>query len=196
MSEMTPVYRIATPDDAEALLAIYAPYIETSITFEGTCPTLEEFRKRIEDRVCMYPYVVAEVDGKPIGYAYASRLFERAAYAWSVELSIYTAMDCPVRGLGREMYGRLLDILDLQGVRSAHGKVTSPNPKSAKLHLAMGFELAGTLVDMGYKLGEWRNVSWYQKHLSGPEVINGEPRPVIPFPEIEHTEAVQAILNR
>ena len=195
MAECALTFRIATPDDAEALQALYAPYVATSITFEGEVPSVEEFRHRIETRIAMYPYIVAELDGKPIGYAYASRMFERSAYAWAVELSIYTSQDCTVRGLGRQMYARLLDLLTLQGVRTAHGKVTSPNPKSARLHEAMGFHLAGTLKNVGYKLGEWRDVSWYERELTGPQEIDGEPVPVIPFPEIEHTAEVQAILN-
>ncbi len=196
MAERTLTFRIATPEDAEVLQALYAPYVATSFTFEGEVPSVEEFRHRIETRIAMYPYIVAEHEGKPVGYAYASRMFERSAYAWAVELSIYTAQDCAIRGLGRQMYARLLDILQLQGVRSCHGKVTSPNPKSARLHEAMGFHLAGTLKNVGYKLGEWRDVSWYEKELAGPHEVNGEPLPVIPFPEIQFTDEVQAILNR
>ena len=196
MANCALTYRIATPQDAEALQALYAPYVGTSITFEGEVPSVEEFRHRIETRIAMYPYIVAELDGKPIGYAYASRLFERSAYAWAVELSIYTAQDCTVKGIGRQMYSRLLDILELQGVRSAHGKVTSPNPKSSRLHEAMGFKLNGVLKNVGYKLGEWRDVSWFEKELTGPKTVDGEPVPVIPFPEIQDSDEVRAILER
>lgn len=84
MSEPVFTFRLATPDDAEVLQAIYAPYVETTVTFEYVAPTVEEFRQRIIDRVSVYPYIVCEEDGVPVGYAYASRLYERAAYAWAV----------------------------------------------------------------------------------------------------------------
>ncbi len=119
MNEPVYTYRLATTDDAEALQAIYAPYVDTSITFECTCPDVDEFRKRIEERICLYPYIVCEEDGVPVGYAYASRLFTREAYAWAVELSVYLSKDCRGRGLGRALYDRLLTLLEMQGVRSA-----------------------------------------------------------------------------
>lgn len=191
MSELVYTFRLATAADAEALQAIYAPYIETSITFECTCPSVEEFRKRIEERVCMYPFIVCEENGKPIGYAYASRLFAREAYAWAVELSVYFAQDFRGRGLGRVIYKKLLDLLTLQGVRSAHGKVTEPNEKSDKLHLAMGFHLVGVMDNVGFKLGQWRDVAHYEKLLGD---FSCPPAPVVPITELD-PEKVKAILE-
>ena len=183
MSELVYTFRLTTAADAEALQAIYAPYIETSITFECTCPSVEEFRKRIEERVCMYPFIVCEENGKPVGYAYASRLFAREAYAWAVELSVYFAQDFRGRGLGRVIYKKLLDLLTLQGVRSAHGKVTEPNEKSDKLHLAMD--------NVGFKLGQWRDVAHYEKLLGD---FSCPPAPVVPITELD-PEKVKAILE-
>ena len=82
-------YRLATEADAEVLLTIYGQYIETEITFEYRLPSLDEFRKRIRDILLFYPYLVAEEDGKVIGYAYAHRHMQREAYQWNGELSIY-----------------------------------------------------------------------------------------------------------
>ena len=133
MPEPVFTFRLATPDDAEALQAIYAPYVDTTVTFEYVAPTVEEFRQRIIDRVSVYPYIVCEEDGVPVGYAYASRLYERAAYAWAVELSVYFAPNHRGRGMGRKIYDKMLSLLKLQGVRTVHGKVTFPNPASDKL---------------------------------------------------------------
>ena len=121
MSEPVFTFRLATPDDAEVLQAIYAPYVETTVTFEYVAPTVEEFRQRIVDRVSVYPYIVCEEDGVPVGYAYASRLYERAAYAWAVELSVYFAPNHRGRGMGRKIYDKMLSLLKLQGVRTVHG---------------------------------------------------------------------------
>lgn len=191
MSEPTYTYRLATPDDAAALQAIYAPYVETSITFEYVAPSVEEFRRRIEERICIYPYIVVEEDGVPMGYAYASRLFSRPAYAWAVELSVYLSRDCRGRGLGRALYARMLSLLELQGIRSAHGKVTEPNEASDKLHRAMGFRCVGIMDNVGFKLGKWRDVSHYEKLLGDFE---SAPEPVIPITELD-SEKVRAILN-
>ncbi len=191
MNEPVYTYRLATTDDAEALQAIYAPYVDTSITFECTCPDVDEFRKRIEERICLYPYIVCEEDGVPVGYAYASRLFAREAYAWAVELSVYLSKDCRGRGLGRALYDRLLTLLEMQGVRSAHGKVTEPNEKSDKLHLAMGFRLVGVMDNVGFKLGRWRDVAHYEKLLGD---FDHAPEPVTPIHQLD-SEKVAAVLE-
>ena len=193
MNEPVYTYRLATTDDAEALQAIYAPYVDTSITFECTCPDVEEFRKRIEERVCLYPYIVCEEDGVPVGYAYASRLFTREAYAWAVELSVYLSNTCRGRGLGRALYDRLLKLLEMQGVRSAHGKVTEPNEKSDKLHLAMGFRLVGVMDNVGFKLGQWRDVAHYEKLLVD---FSFAPEPVTPIGELDAEKVAAGLEGR
>ncbi|MDO4590686.1 MAG: GNAT family N-acetyltransferase [Slackia sp.] len=191
MDEPLYTYRLAVADDAEALQAIYAPYVETSITFECVCPTVEEFRRRIEERICLYPYVVCEEDGVPVGYAYASRMFSRQAYDWAVELSVYIAQDCKGRGLGRALYARLIALLEMQGVRSIHGKVTEPNEKSDKLHLAMGFRLVGIMDNVGFKLGRWRDVAHYEKLVGD---FSRAPEPLIPVGELP-ADNVAAVLE-
>lgn len=190
MTESSYVYRLATPADAEVLLAIYAPYVETSITFECTCPTVEEFRTRIEERYMLYPYIVCEYNGTPVGYAYASRLFAREAYDWSVELSVYMDMSHRGRGLGRAIYAKLLDLLAMQGVRTAHGKVTFPNEKSDRLHRDLGFELVGTMHNVGFKLGQWRDVNHYEKYIGNFEEA---PKPVVPICELDAAQVAEVL---
>lgn len=141
MSEPVFTFRLATPDDAEVLQAIYAPYVETTVTFEYVAPTVEEFRQRIIDRVSVYPYIVCEEDGVPLATPTRAACTSRAAYAWAVELSVYFAPNHRGRGMGRKIYDKMLSLLKLQGVRTVHGKVTFPNPASDKLHNAMGFKL-------------------------------------------------------
>lgn len=191
MNELVHTFRLATPDDAEALLKIYEPYIATTVTNETQVPALGEFRQRIVDRDGAYPYIVCEEDGRLVGYAYGSRLFSRAAYAWSAELSVYFSTDHRGRGLGRAIYGKLFDLLALQGVRTVVGKVVCPNEKSDHLHEKMGFELVGTLRAASWKLGAWHDVHLWEKHIGDVEV---EPAPLLRLSEVD-PEKVRAILE-
>lgn len=126
--------RFAAPDDAAALLRIYAQYIETPITFEYTLPSEEEFARRIRDIQAVYPYLVYIEDGEVLGYAYAHRFQERAAYQWGAELSVYLDRGCVSHGIGSQLYTLLLELLRLQNVRTAYALVTLPNTKSEALH--------------------------------------------------------------
>ena len=167
--------RFAAPEDAGALLAIYAQYIETSVTFEYDLPTPEAFRRRIEDISLVYPYLVWEEDGVPLGYAYAHRYAERAAYQWSAELSVYLDRASRGRGLGKKLYGALMELLPLQGVRTVYGLVTHPNEDSDRLHRSMGFAAAGETHNVGYKCGAWRGVTLYEKAVAP---YDGAPEPL------------------
>ncbi len=175
-------YRLAKVSDAQTLRDIYAPYVDTSITFETEIPSVEEFRQRIEARIGIYPYIVVEKDGQTLGFAYASRLFERAAYEWAAELSVYLDTASRGHGLGRALYTRLITLLSMQGVRSVHGKVTEPNPPSDRLHMEMGFRLVGIMSKVGFKLGQWRDVGHYEKHLGS---FKGAPEPLIPITKLD-----------
>ena len=100
--------RTVVLEDAAAILAIYAPYIlNTSITFEYEVPTLEEFTARIDRIRTTHPYLVYVEEGKVIGYAYATKFRERAAYQWDAELSVYLNQECRGRGVGRKLYSAL-----------------------------------------------------------------------------------------
>ena len=104
--------KIASPSDAEAILNIYAPYIKnTAITFEYEVPSVEEFQKRIIHTLKKYPDLLALKGGEIIGYAYAGPLHVRAAYAWSVETSIYVKKDYKGKGTGRTLYEALEYVL-------------------------------------------------------------------------------------
>ena len=175
--------READAADAARLLEIYAYYVQnTAITFEYDVPSLSEFQRRIRNTKRRYPYLVIERDGVIRGYAYAGPFVGRAAYDWSCELSIYLDREYRGDGLGRRLYGMLMEILKLQGVRNVYGCVTIPNPRSERLHGSMGFEKLGTFHHTGCKNGRWVDVAWYERQIGS---LDGDPRPVTPIGEIE-----------
>ena len=130
-SEMSePTIRLATPDDAPELLAIYEPYVrETAITCEYEVPSVEEFAGRIERALKRYPYLVMELDGRPVGYAYVSPLNSREAYDWSVETSIYLARDVRHGGLGRKLHDALKQCLVAMGITNMCALIAVPHDK-------------------------------------------------------------------
>ena len=184
--------RFAAAADAAALLGIYGQYIDTPITFECALPSEEAFRRRVAEYGAACPYLVWEEDGRILGYAYAHRLGERAAYQWSAELSIYLGRDSTGRGLGRRLYGALMALLRLQGVRTVYGCVTLPNAGSEGLHAAMGFRLTGTWHRAGFKCGAWRDVGWFEKTIAP---YDPSPAPVRPIGEVPAAAAAE-ILER
>ena len=184
--------RFASEQDAAGLLAVYAQYIGTSITFETRLPSLEAFTERIRDIRRVYPYL-ALTDGERIaGYAYAHRIRERAAYDWCAELSVYLDRDCTSRGWGQRLYGLLMDLLALQNVKTAIGCVTVPNAASERLHASMGFARVGLSPSSGYKNGAWHDVAWFEKPL-GPYDV--PPAPLLPLGDVDPA-AVAAVMAR
>ncbi len=158
--------RCASTADAEGILAIYAPIVrDTAISFELEPPTLSEMRSRIETTVSRLPWLVYEVNGDLAGYAYASRHRERLGYQWSVDVSVYVAAGHRRQGIGRALYTPLLGILLDLGFYSALAGIALPNPASVGLHEAMGFQPIGIYRRIGYKLGAWRDVGWWQCKL-------------------------------
>lgn len=158
--------RMATKNDAEALLNIYKEYIETSITFETVLPSVAEFEQRIENTLSFYPYIVLEDNNTILGYAYAHRFRERKAYDYDVELSIYMAKNACGKGLGKKLYIKLFDLLKEMGVRNLCSCITTPNPKSEGLHEALGFRFVGEFKNSGYKNGKWLSVVWYEMAIN------------------------------
>jgi phosphinothricin acetyltransferase len=168
--------RRATASDVDAILAIYAPFCEsTHVSFEEVAPAPEEMRRRVLETP--YPWLVFESDGVVVGYAYASRHRERAAYRWSVEVSAYVAEGQRGRGVGRALYAELLTLLAELGYYKAFAGIGLPNDASVALHESVGFTLVGVFRGIGYKHGKWHDVAWYQRSLRA-EDTPGEPTPV------------------
>jgi len=170
--------RTATPDDAAAVQAIYAPIVrDTAISFETEPPTVDEMRRRIAATLAQYPWLVAlDEAGAVCGYVYASRYAERHAYRWSVTVTAYVRADQRGRGVGRNLYGELLRQLTELGYCQAYAGITLPNDASVALHEAVGFERVGIFRNAGHKLGRWHDVGWWQRALQRPDPPP-EPRP-------------------
>lgn len=173
---MPPEIRAATLADAEALLAIYAPYIEgTPISFETEVPTLTAFAGRIAAVLSSLPWLVCESEAGILGYAYATPHGERAAYRWGVDVSVYLAPAARGRGLGKRLYGELFEHLRALGYYKAFAGISLPNPASVGLHEAMGFTPVGVYREVGYKFGAWHDVGWWQLALRPPQPEPAEP---------------------
>lgn len=159
--------RVAETADAEAIQAIYAPIVrDTAISFEDEPPTVAEMARRIHDTLVVYPYLVAEDGGRLLGYVYASAHRARAAYRWSVDVTAYVAEGARRGGVGRALYGALLDILTRQGFHAAHAGIALPNDASVALHEAVGFEALGVYREVGFKHGRWHDVGWWRRALA------------------------------
>lgn len=182
--------RVAAPQDAPALLALYAPYVQhTAITFETQVPTPGEFAQRMRQVQARYPYLVAETAAGDIaGYAYAGPFHPRAAYAWAAETTIYLRRDLRGRGIGGRLYGALEQALRAQGVLNLNACIAYPEPEdeyltrgSVAFHQKQGFRLVGQFHSCGYKFGRWYHMVWMEK-LIGPHPPH--PPAVQPFARV------------
>jgi phosphinothricin acetyltransferase len=186
--------RIARPEDATAVRAIYAPSVIDGVaTFETSLPGVPAMQERIATRLAQYPWLVWEQAGDVLAYAYASRFRERAAYDWIAETSIYVREDARRHGVARRLYAVLLDAMRLQGINQAVGVITLPGEASVRMHEAMGFAPAGVWRQCGYKLDRWWDVGVWQKTLQPPPE---RPVAVTPFAALRDDEALQKLLAR
>jgi phosphinothricin acetyltransferase len=158
--------RVANPYDAASICAIYNPYVaDTVITFEEEPVAVDAMTRRIVEVTHTYPWLVAEAQGHVVGYSYAGSWRPRSAYRYSVETTIYIDRAHMGRGLGRLLYGALLDRLRVQGFHCAVGGIALPNPASIALHEKLGFHRAATLKEVGWKQSRWVDVEYWQRIL-------------------------------
>ncbi len=168
--------RIATEADIPAMLEIYAPYIlTTTYSFEYTVPSEEEFLARFRHHTAQFPWLVWEEGGEILGYAYGSAPFERAAYAWCAESSVYLRPQAQGRGIGKRLYAALEKIMTLQGYRVLYALITSENENSLGFHAHCGFTLRADFCNCGFKFGRWLGVLWYEKLLNPVETSSKMP---------------------
>ena len=172
--------RSVRPGDAEALAEIYRPMVEEAVvSFEERPPDVDEMRRRIEATTERYPWLVVEDEGRVLGYAYATQHRTRAAYRWSVDVSCYVRPAAKRRGVGRSLYERLIELLAAQGYCAAHAGIALPNDESVAFHEALGFEPVGVYRKVGWKLGAWRDVGWWQRELRARRGPPPELRPPV-----------------
>jgi L-amino acid N-acyltransferase YncA len=168
--------RPATPADAAACAAVYAPYVrDTAVSFELEPPGAEEVARRIEAYRERHAWLVLEDAGRVVGYAYGAPFAVRPAYDWSAEVSVYLAPGLRRSGAGRALYTALFARLEERGFRTLVAGVTVPNEASLGLHRAMGFEVVGTFRDIGFKLGRWWDVTRLQRALGPGRDVAPEP---------------------
>lgn len=167
--------RKATKADAEAIQTIYAPYVrETAVSFEYDVPSVEEMAKRIEEVQKTHPWIVAEEDGKIVGYAYAHAFYGRAAYQWAVETSIYVDRQEKRKGIGGKLLEALEEALKQQGILNLYACIAFIEPEdehltqdSVRFHHHMGYQTVAHLHQCGRKFDRWYDVVWMEK-LIGP----------------------------
>lgn len=159
--------RHADPDrDGPACAAIYAPAVrDAAISMEERVPDGDELARRIRTVSHRWPWLVAELDRAVVGYAYGSQHRDRAAYRWACDVTVYVSVDHHRRGIGRALYVPLLELLAGQGYHQACAGIGLPNAASVGLHEALGFVPVGVYRDIGYKLGAWCAVGWWQREL-------------------------------
>ena len=181
--------RKASVSDAEELLGIYVPYVEkTAISFEWDVPSVSEFRRRIENTLKKYPYLVAEKDGEILGYAYTGPFVGRAAYDWAAEVSIYVKENKRKTGVGRRLYQALEAVSQAQNILNLNACIGYPDEddehltkNSVQFHGHLGYEMVGKFHKCGYKFGRWYHMVWMEKIIGVHEDV---PAPVIPFSQL------------
>jgi L-amino acid N-acyltransferase YncA len=171
--------RLADEQDTAGIAEVYRPYVEGSrISFEEQAPDAAEMERRIVgDIPGFHPWLVAEDDGRILGFASSSPFRSRRAYRWSVETGLYLAAGAHGRGIGKGLLSTLTDLLERQGYVAAIGAIALPNDLSVRLHEALGFKPAGTYRGTGFKMGEWLDVGLWQKDLAPRTASPAEPLP-------------------
>lgn len=192
--------RIASVQDAESLLKIYAPYVErTAITFEYEVPSIQEFQNRIRHTLRKYPCLVAEANNEILGYAYAGPFKERAAYDWAVETTIYVNENIKNLGIGRILYEALENTLSAQNILNLNACIAYPvveddylTKNSVEFHHHFGYRFVGEFHQCGYKFGRWYNMVWMEKHLGSH---TEHPAPIKLFDEVRDYIKIEYVIQ-
>jgi phosphinothricin acetyltransferase len=185
--------RLAEPTDGAEVAEIYAPVVAgTAISFETEVPSAQEMSDRISDNLTFAPWLVCTDAAHVLGYAYASKHRERAAYRWSVDVSVYVREGRRRGGVGRALYRSLFELLRLQGFYAAHAGIALPNDASVRLHEALGFRPVGVYPQVGFKLGRWHDTGWWQLPL---RERTGEPAPTLSIEALRHSPGFAAAIS-
>ena len=171
---MAVVIRPARASDAADIAAIYRPYVERHhFSFEEMPPDRAEIAARMANPI--HPWLIADEDGRVLGYASTSPMRNRAAYRWSIETGVYLAPEAQGRGTGRKLLSAHVDLLQRQGFVTAIAGIALPNEASVALHEKLGFTLLGIERGVGFKLGKWIDVGRWQRDLAPRSKAPTEP---------------------
>ena len=186
--------RLATPDDAQEILEIYKPHIDTAVTFEEDVPSLSDYKKRIEGILEDCPFLVCEINKQVVGYAYASEYRARASYRWNREVTVYVRDGFFRRNIAGALYKALFEILKEQHIANVLAIITLPNEASIKFHESFGFVACAVFNKVGFKLNRWHHVGWWE--LSFVDNEEHIPQETIPFSSIKEMDFVIEILEK
>lgn len=174
--------RMAEEKDVAGILQIYAPFIEkTAITFEEEVPSVEDMWQRIQTIQNDHPYLVCTIDGEVAGYAYYSPYRSRASYRWAKEISVYINEKYYKRRLGQALYSVLFELARAQGLYTMLAIITIPNMQSIYFHEKLGFVKCAEYKNIGFKMGKWQTVGWWQLELFDEKKEPGE---IVPLEKI------------
>lgn len=164
---MINIRAVCAESDAEQIAEIYNPYVlNTQYTYECEAVSVERMKNRIIKTTEKYPWIVAEKDGRILGYAYASKFRGREAYAWNCKFSVYVREELKSKGIGAKLYTVLLETVKRQGYVNVFTRVNIPNEASEALHRKFGFEEIGIEKGTGYKNGCWRDMRIFMKRVA------------------------------
>lgn len=176
--------RFATEADIPAMLSIYGPYVEnTAYSFEYTVPTRETFTARFRSYTAQFPWLVWEEAGKVVGYAYGSAPFERAAYRWCAEVSVYLCPQAHHKGIGSVLYKVLEQLLWLQGYQVIYALISTENTDSVAFHRHLGYKTVTVMPDCGIKFGRRIGIIYMEKRSNSVELPTQFPEPFWKFVE-------------
>jgi len=170
------IIRSAASCDAAVIARIYAPFVsDTAVTFDEEIPTAAAMSHKIDDIVKMYPFLVAQQGDQIVGYAYASPFRPRASFRWTVEVTVYVNAANQRQGIGRSLYEVLLPTLTKHGFVTAYAVITLPGLASVAMHEAFGFKRIAVFQKVGFKLGQWHDVGYWERRLNTPTANPAEP---------------------
>ena len=168
--------RIANSEDAKAVLSIYSPFIlQTGVTQETEVPAEDAFQQRIINTLKERPWLVCEIENEIAGFAYAGKHRERKGYQWCIEPSVYIDEKYYRYGIAKALYTALFEILKIQGFVNAYAVITLPNEKSVSFHKNFGFKHLTTYTRIGYKLGKWHDVDWWELQINAHQKFPESP---------------------
>jgi phosphinothricin acetyltransferase len=160
------VIRTVQSRDAQAIARLYNYYVQnTTVTFEEEPVSDREMARRIDEITAQYPWLVYELNGRILGFAYAGKWKGRSAYRYTVESTVYVDREFRGQGIGKALYYRLIQGLREQGLHLVIAGIALPNPASQALHEGFGFRRVGEFTEVGYKLGSWLNVGYWELRL-------------------------------